>query len=161
MRFPDLSLAQSVFTLASPNSSSSARQTSLGSLQDAIKEHKMAPLYHYLAHPQTGKLNSSGESSASSGASATPSLRRTTSINSSSIIGVLGGVKTSDAANLSWDEAAYEEMKKENEKELEAIQKEEDEAAEKAGEVEIQNARGKRAEFYARICDKVCIVSHW
>jgi 26S proteasome regulatory subunit N7 len=44
---------------------------------------------------------------------------------------------------------------RENEKELEAIQKEEDEAAEKAGETEVQAARGKRAELYNRIGDKV------
>jgi 26S proteasome regulatory subunit N7 len=56
---------------------------------------------------------------------------------------------------LSWDEKLYESLKAENEKELEAIQKEEDEAAEKAGETEVQAARGKRAELYNRIGDKV------
>ena len=155
MKYPDLTLAQSVFTLASPSSSSSAKQTSLKSLQNAIKEHKMAPLYYYLAHPQTGKLNPSGESSASGGSSQPPSLRRTTSTNSSSIVGMLGGVTSTSGADLSWDEKLYEELKADNEKELEAIQKEEDEATEKAGESEIQNARGKRAEFYARVGDKV------
>lgn len=57
--------------------------------------------------------------------------------------------------SLPWDEALYEELSKENEKELEAIQKEEDEATEKAGETEIQTARGKRAEFWTRVGDKV------
>ena len=33
--------------------------------------------------------------------------------------------------------------------------KEEEEAAEKAGETEVQAARGKRAEFWARVGDKV------
>jgi len=119
----------------------------------------MAPLYHYLAHPQSGKLNASGESSASSTGSQPPTLRRTTSINSSSIIGVLGGVKTSSGGELPWDEQLYEELKKDNEKELEAIQKEEDDAVERAGETEIQAARGKRAELYARIGDKDAAIS--
>lgn len=114
----------------------------------------MAPLYHYLAHPQTGKLNSAGESGSANSDPQPPMLRRTTSINSSSIIGVLGGVQSSGGSSLPWDESLYEEMKKDNEQELEAIQKEEDEAVEKAGDTEIQTARGKRAEFYARICDK-------
>ncbi|GAB7349275.1 hypothetical protein MBLNU459_g8421t1 [Dothideomycetes sp. NU459] len=153
LRYPDLSLAQSVFTLASPSSSPSAKQTSRNALQDAIKEHKMAPLYHYLAHPQTGKLNASGESG-SGAASGPPSLRRTSSINTTSIIGVLGGFKSTDGLDLPWDEKHYEDMKRDNEKELDAIQKEEDEAVEREGDSEIQAARGKRAEFYARICDK-------
>ena len=160
MKYPDLSLAQAVFSLAAPSTSQSAKQISLQSLQDAIKEHKMAPLYHYLAHPQTGKLNAAGESGSSGATSAPPSLlRRTSSINTSSIIGVLGGQQSTGKINLPWDEQLYEEMKKDNEKELEAIKKEEDEAAEKAGETELQNARGKRAEFYAKICDKDAALS--
>ncbi|KAG9709186.1 PCI-domain-containing protein, partial [Aureobasidium melanogenum] len=157
MKFPDLRLAQSVFTLASPSASSSAKQTSLTALQDAIREHKMAPLYHYLAHPQTGKLNGSGESTSSqktSSSSPMPSLRRTSSINTTSIIGVLGGVKQTDGADLPWDEKLYESMKRENDEELAAIQKEEDEAAEREGDTEVNTARGKRAELYARIGDK-------
>ena len=54
-----------------------------------------------------------------------------------------------------WDEDLYEKLKKENEEELESFQKEEDEAAEKAGETEVQAARGKRAEFWSRIGEKV------
>ena len=53
---------------------------------------------------------------------------------------------------------------KENEEELETFTKEEEEAAEKAGETEVQAARGKRAEFWARVGDKVCnflIVLQW
>lgn len=60
-----------------------------------------------------------------------------------------------DITALPWDEALYEQLSKDNEKELEAIQKEEDEATEKAGETEIQTARGKRAEFWTRVGDKV------
>ena len=56
---------------------------------------------------------------------------------------------------LPWEEALYEELKADNEKELADIQKEEEEAEEKAGETEIQAARNKRAEFWARIGDKV------
>lgn len=59
------------------------------------------------------------------------------------------------SVNLPWDEKFYEELKADNEKELEAIQKEEDEATEKAGETEIQAAKGKRAEFWTRVGDKV------
>lgn len=112
----------------------------------------MAPLYHHLAHPQTGKLNAMGESDSSS--AGPPSLRRTSSINTSSILAVLGGAKSSSGVNLAWDEKYYEELKKSNEEELAAIQKEEDDAAEQGGETELQTARGKRAELYARIGDK-------
>lgn len=56
---------------------------------------------------------------------------------------------------MSWDEKLYESLRAENEKELETIQKEEDEATEKAGETEVQAARGKRAELYTRVGDKV------
>jgi len=156
MKFPDLRLAQSVFTLASPSAQSSAKQSSLTTLQDAIREHKMAPLYYYLAHPQTGKLNASGESGSSQNTSSSspPSLRRTSSINTTSIIGVLGGLKHTKGADLPWDEKLYESMKRENDEELAAIQKEEDEAAEREGDSEVNAARGKRAELYARIGDK-------
>ena len=128
----------------------------------------MAPLYAYLAHPQTGKLNASGEGSsailspvlsrqntANAGNFPSPELmlRRTSSINAPSMVGVLGG-KTDTSVELPWDEKLYDELKAKNEEELAAIQKEEDEAVESAGETEVQNARGKRAEFYARIGDK-------
>ena len=56
---------------------------------------------------------------------------------------------------LPWDATLYEELKEDNEKELVAIQKEEEEAEGNAGETEVQAARGKRAEFWARIGDKV------
>ena len=153
MKYPDLGLAQQVFTLASPSTPSPAKQSSLKKVQDAIQEHKMAPLYHYLAHPQTGKLNGAGESS-SHGARDPPPLKRTMSIKSTGIIGVLGGAQAAEGVDLPWDEQLYESLKADNEKELQAIQKEEDEAVEKAGETEVQNAKGKRAEFYTRIGDK-------
>lgn len=165
LQYPTLALAQSVFTLASPSTSAIEKQASLQALQDDIRQQKMAPLYAYLAHPQSGKLNASGEGGAAlspvvsrahtntSASSPFGLLRRTSSINAPSIVGVLGG-KTDTSVGLPWDEALYNELKAENEKELEAIQKEEDEAVEKAGETEVQTARSKRAELYARIGDK-------
>jgi len=78
-------------------------------------------------------------------------LRRT----SSSAATLLASRRPSLDVTLSWDEQLYEQLRTDNEKELEAIQKEEDEATEKAGETEIQGARGKRAEFLTRIGEKV------
>ena len=172
LTYPTLALAQNVFAVASPYTSPQTKQTALTTLQNGIRDNKMAPLYAYLAHPQTGKLNSSGEGGSAmtspilsrqntlpgqNNAASMPSpehmLRRTSSINAPSIVGVLGG-KTDHSVELPWDEQLYESMKAENEKELAAIQKEEDDALEIAGETEIQNARGKRAEYYARIGDK-------
>lgn len=154
MKYPDLGLAQHVFTLASPTSVAAARQASLKKIQDAIQEHKMAPLYHYLAHPQTGKLNGAGESSSQGAKSDPPPLKRTMSIKSTGMIAVLGGIQPAGGLDLPWDEQLYQSLKTDNEKELEAIQKEEEEAVEKAGETEVQGAKGKRAEFYTRIGDK-------
>jgi hypothetical protein len=57
--------------------------------------------------------------------------------------------------DLPWQESLYEKLKKENDEELEGFKKEEEEAAEKAGDTEVQAARGKRAEFWARVGDKV------
>ena len=169
LTYPTLSLAQIVFNLASPYAATQTKQSSLSTLQNALREDKMAPLYAYLAHPTTGKLNSSGESGSAvlspvlsrqntaNMQSGMPSpehmLRRTSSINAPSMVGVLGG-KTDTSVELPWDESLYEELKASNEEELASIQKEEDEAVESAGETEVQNARGKRAEFYARIGDK-------
>ncbi|KAI7241084.1 PCI-domain-containing protein [Hortaea werneckii] len=163
LKYPLLPLAASVFTLAAPTTDAAAKRSSLEALQHDIREHKMAPLYAYLAHPQTGKLNGSGEtgsgmaSPAASRSSTAPApdqmLRRTSSINAPSMVGVLGG-KTDRSVELGWDEQLYNQLQAENEKELAAIQKEEDEARETAGETEIQNAQAKRAESYARIGDK-------
>ena len=125
----------------------------------------MAPLYAYLSHPQSGRLNASGESGSSmsptisrqntnaSGPSPFHMLRRTSSINAPSMVGVLGG-KTDQSVQLPWDESLYNELKAENDKELAAIQKEEDDAVESAGETEVAGAQGRRAEFYARVGDK-------
>lgn len=165
LKYPVLPIAQSVFSIAAPTTDRATKQSALKTLQDGIREHKMAPLYAYLAHPQTGKLNASGEGGSARSptiqrtntAASAPSpfhlLRRTSSINTPSIVGVLGG-KTDHTVELAWDEALYEELRLDNEKELAEIQKEEDDAREAAGDTEVHAALGKRAEFYARVGDK-------
>lgn len=145
-KYPNLSLAQDIFTLTNATSSEAPRQVSLQKLKNAITEHKMAPLYRLLAHPVDGLLNSSGEGSA-----------RRPSVNSRKPNGVtiLGSRKGTLDFVFPWDEKLYEKLKADNEKELESFTKEEEEAAEKAGETEVQAAKGKRAEFWARVGDKV------
>ncbi|KAI9749108.1 MAG: hypothetical protein M4579_006998 [Chaenotheca gracillima] len=150
-KYPDLSLAQHIFHLTNAASPKSTQESSLKSLQDVIKEHKMAPLYRHLAHPTEGLLNGAGE-----GTSQKPSKA-----------GVRGGGTASIAASLTsgqkvdfpWDEKLYEELTASNEKELEDIQREEEDAAEKAGETEVQAAKGKRAEFWARVGEKEKAIS--
>lgn len=146
-KYPDLQLAQHIFQLTNPSSSKSTKQSSLKSLQDAIQDKKMAPLYRYLAHPVDGVLNVPGEGNAQQ-----PAGHRRPS---SSAATMLATKNPNVEVPLAWDEKLYDSLKAENDKELEAIQKEEDEAAEKAGETEVQAARGKRAELYNRIGDKV------
>lgn len=156
-KYPNLRVAQSIFTLST--GPQAAQQTSLTYLQDAIKEHKMAPLYRHLAHPTEGVLNAVGEGTSGAGeatkSAATPGApSRRGSLVASNL--VPPSKKTLASGLLPWDEALYEELKKENEQELQEIQKEEDEAEEKAGETEVQAARSKRADFWARVGDKVC-----
>lgn len=143
-KYPNLGLAQAIFSI-------STNPTTAKSIQNAIQGHKMAPLYRHLAHPVEGILNSSGEGSAQS-PGAKPLLTRRESIISSNLL-LARRPNLSDV--LPWDATLYEELKAENEKELAAIQKEEEAAEENAGETEVQAARGKRAEFWARIGDKV------
>ena len=144
-KYPDLSLAQDVFTLTNSAATQVSQQNALKKLQDAIQEHKMAPLYRYLAHPIEGALNPPGEGTV--GRTAAPNARQSNGV--SKITAGASGVQ------MPWDEELYERLKRENEAELEGFQKEEDEAAENAGETEIQAARGKRAEFWSRVGDKV------
>ena len=151
-KFPDLSLAQDIFLLTNPSSSTTARESSLQKLQDAIRQHKMAPLYRLLAHPEEGLLNGSGEGSAQK-------PTHTGSKKSSDAANLLSSRNAVSLLDFSWDEKLYESLVNENEQELEAIQKDEDEAAEKAGETEEQAAKGKRAEFWARVGDKVILVT--
>jgi 26S proteasome regulatory subunit N7 len=150
-KYPHLQLSQHIFHISNPESTRAVKQASLRALQDAITENKMAPLYRHLAHPTEGVMNVAGEGTADH--SEGHALRRT----SSSAATLLASRRPSLDVPISWDEQLYERMKADNEKELEAIQKEEDEATEKAGETEIQAARGKRAEFLTRIGEKVSI----
>lgn len=145
-KYPFLPLAQHIFTLTNPSAPKPLQQTSLKSLQDAITEHKMAPLYRYLSHPSEGILNASGTGSANSSKAlgCKPSA-----------VGMVASKNSIPKIDLPWDESLYEKLKKENDDELEGYKKEEEEAAEKAGETEVQAARGKRAEFWARVGDKV------
>ena len=146
-KYPDLQLAHHIFHITNPASSRTLRESSLKSLQDAIRTKKMAPLYRHLSHPVEGLMNAVGEGSAQLPAGG---LRRI----SSSAHSLLARRPSFDLP-MSWDEALYEELKADNEKELEEIRKEEDEAQEKAGETEVHTARGKRAEFLTRIGEKV------
>lgn len=142
-KYPNLGLAQSIFSLPT-------NPAAVKSIQNAIQEHKMAPLYRHLAHPVEGILNSSGEGSAQS-PGPKPLVRRESIISSN-----LLPARRPELANvLPWDATLYEALKADNEKELAAIQKEEEAAEENAGETEVQAARGKRAEFWARVGDKV------
>ncbi|KAI1810518.1 26S proteasome subunit RPN7-domain-containing protein [Poronia punctata] len=147
-KWPLLPLSQHVFTITNPYAAPSVQQASLRSLQDAINEHKMAPLYKYLAHPTEGILNAVGETTSS--AAAQQKATRT----GHTAAGMMASKGHVTGANIPWDEMIYQTLKAENDKELEEIQKEEDEAVEKAGDTEIMAARGKRAEFYAKVGDK-------
>ncbi|CAG8115925.1 unnamed protein product [Penicillium olsonii] len=148
IKFPNLSLAQHVFNLSNPACASSVQQSSLKKLQEVIAEHKMAPLYRHLAHPTEGILNNAGEGVTqhpqNSGASTKPLITSN----------LLASRKTPQQFDFPWDEKLYQSLVEDNKKELETFQKEEDEAEEAAGETEVQAARGKRAEFWARVGDK-------
>ncbi len=150
-KYPDLTLAQHIFTLV--NAPQTPQSTSLTYLQNAIKDHKMAPLYRHLAHPAEGILNGIGESTAQAPQQPPPkpATRRASLVSSN----LLPSKRPVPSGILPWDESLYEELKADNEKELEQFQKEEEEAEKEAGETEIQAARGKRAEFWARVGDKV------
>ncbi|KAL8777819.1 MAG: hypothetical protein Q9213_007690 [Squamulea squamosa] len=145
-KYPNLSLAQDIFTITNPASADTLRQTSLKKLQDAISEHKMAPLYRYLAHPTDGILNTSGEGS----------TRKSSTSASRKAPGAPSALKRrpSVSVDFAWDEELYKRLKVDNEKELETFQKEEEEASEQAGDTEVQAAKGKRADFWARVGDK-------
>lgn len=145
-KYPLLPLAQHIFTLSNPSSAKPLQQASLKILQDAINEHQMAPLYRYLAHPVEGLLNASGESTSQT--SKLPGRK-------SSAAGLVVPKSSIPKVDLPWDEALYERLKVENDAELEGYKKEEEEAEEQAGDTEVQTARGKRAEFWARVGDKV------
>ncbi|KKY33546.1 putative proteasome regulatory non-atpase-like protein [Diaporthe ampelina] len=145
-KWPLLPLSQHVFTLTNPYASRPTQDAAVKKLQDAIEEHKMAPLYRYLAHPLEGILNVVGEGGAS--APGKPLSRK------SSVAGMIATKGPTATVTIPWDEGLYQKLKEDNDRELEEIQREEDEAVEKAGDSEIMAAKGKRAEFWARVGDK-------
>jgi 26S proteasome regulatory subunit N7 len=108
----------------------------------------MAPLYRYLAHPTEGILNPAGEGTSTS--------QKPISRKSSIQVGMTA-TGSSKSATLPWDDDVYKKLQAENDQELEGFQKEEDDAVENAGDTEVTAARGKRADFYARVGDKVRI----
>jgi 26S proteasome regulatory subunit N7 len=116
----------------------------------------MAPLYRHLAHPVDGILNTTGEgatqhtNTAAAGSASTPTVTSN----------LLPNRRASVKLDFPWDEKLYDSLVAENNKELASFQKEEDEAGEAAGETEVHAARGKRAEFWARVGDKVNIRFH-
>lgn len=150
-KYPDLSLAQDIFKITNPACPSTQRDGSLKKLQSAITEHKMAPLYRHLAHPVDGILNTTGEGAPQSAAAAPATGPATAQLVTSNLL----PARRVNKVEFPWDEKLYESLVAENNKELEAFQKEEDEAEQAAGETELQAARGKRAEFWARVGDKV------
>jgi 26S proteasome regulatory subunit N7 len=154
-KWPLLPLSQQVFTLTNPYADKAAQRVALQTVQDAISEHKMAPLYRYLAHPIDGILNAVGEGAVSSNSNSYPTGGKPPS-RKSSAVGMIATKAPTSSVAMGWDESLYQKLTEENNKELEEFQKEEAEAEEKAGETEIQAARGNRAEFWARVGDKVC-----
>ncbi|KAL6232721.1 hypothetical protein BDW75DRAFT_232557 [Aspergillus navahoensis] len=143
IKYPDLSLAQHVFNLSNPACPQTLRQSSQKKLQEAITEKKMAPFYRHLAHPVEGILyhSSEGASQPRSSSAVKP-------------LSTLASRRSSQNIDFPWDEALYQSLVDDNRKELAEFQKEEDEAEEAAGDTEVQAARGKRAEFWARVGDK-------
>ncbi|GAB1215224.1 hypothetical protein ATERTT37_004410 [Aspergillus terreus] len=144
IKYPNLTLAQHVFNLSNPSCAPSVQQSSLKKVQEAISEHKMAPFYRYLAHPVEGILNHSGEGVPQHQGSSKPLI----------VSNMLASRKSPQNIDLPWDESLYQSLVEENKKELDGFKKEEDEAEEAAGETEVLAARGKRAEFWARVGDK-------
>ena len=150
-KWPLLPLSQHVFTLTNPYATKPAQTAAVKALQDAIAEDKMAPFYRYLAHPIDGILNNVGEGGSS--APGKPLSRK------SSLVGMIA-TKSTTTVNLPWDEDLYAKLTEDNDKQLAEFQKEEEEAEEQAGDTEIMAAKGKRAEFWARVGDKVCSPAH-
>jgi 26S proteasome regulatory subunit N7 len=146
-KWPLLPLSQHVFTLTNAYATKPAQQAAVKALQDAISEDKMAPFYRYLAHPIDGILNTVGEGGASGPGK--PLSRK------SSLVGMIATKAPATTVSLPWDEALYSKLKEDNDKQLAEFQKEEDDAVEQAGDTEIMAAKGKRAEFWARVGDKV------
>lgn len=145
-KWPLLPLSQHVFAITNAYASKTAQQAAVKILQDAISQDKMAPFYRYLAHPIDGVLNTVGEGGSS--APGKPLSRK------SSLVGMVATKPAPTTVSLPWDEALYNQLNEDNDRELQEIQKEEDDAVEQAGDTEIMAAKGKRADFWARVGDK-------
>ncbi|CEJ91060.1 Putative PCI-domain-containing protein [[Torrubiella] hemipterigena] len=146
-KWPLLPLSQHVFTLTNAYATRQSQQAAVKALHDAITGDKMAPFYRYLAHPTEGLLNTVSDTG-SAGGPGKPLSRK------SSLAGIVATKGPATGVSLPWDEALYNSLKAENDKELAEFQKEEDEAVEQAGDTEVMAAKGKRAEFWARVGDK-------
>lgn len=57
---------------------------------------------------------------------------------------------------IDWDEKLYAQLKERNDQELKGLAIEAREVEEKAGESEVIAVMGKKAEFWAKVVDKVC-----
>ncbi|KAM0077854.1 proteasome regulatory particle subunit [Fusarium odoratissimum] len=145
-KWPLLPLSQHVFTLTNGYANKNAQQAAVKALQDAIAQDKMAPFYRYLAHPLDGVLNTLGEGGSS--APGRPLSRK------SSLVGMIATKPAATIISLPWDEGLYNQLKEDNDRELQEFQKEEDDAVEQAGDTEVMAAQGRRAEFWARVGDK-------
>ncbi|KAF3936731.1 hypothetical protein ABW19_dt0201531 [Dactylella cylindrospora] len=119
-KYPDLSLAQHIYQLATP-SLSAYHDKSANALLESIKSSSAAPLFKYLVDPTDGILPKSSP--------------------------------------LRWDEALYLELKDKNEKELQEWEEKLKDAEEKAGETEVVEAMGGKAEFWTRIGEKEKAIS--
>ena len=75
----------------------------------------------------------------------------------SSLVGMIATKPAAANISLPWDEGHYNQLKEDNDRELQEFQKEEDDAVEQAGDTEVMAAQGKRAEFWARVGDKACL----
>lgn len=148
-KWPLLPLSQHVYILTNAHASRTAHEAAARALRDAITQDKMAPFYRYLAHPVEGLLNAVADSGGS--ASTKPSSRK------SSLVGMVANRTLTSGVDFHWDQELYTRLKEDNDKELAGLQKEEDEAVEQAGETEVLAAQGKRAEFWARVGDKVTL----
>lgn len=156
-KWPLLPLSQHVFTLTNAYATRPAQQAAVKALQDAITEDKMAPFYRFLAHPTEGILNATGEG----GSSGAPSVPGKPPSRKSSLVGMTASKSSlsSSGVGLPWDEDLFNKLKEDNDKELAEFKKEEDEAEEQAGDTEVIAAKGKRADFWARVGDKVSAIS--
>lgn len=137
-KYPDLSFSQDIFKVSNPHTPQDQIPAIRQRLKDAIEKSQMAPLYQQLCAPEK----------TAEGEHMTHTRPRANSK------GLMGSGTHEAVTGIEWDEKLYKSMEAKNETELQAMRKELDDSKEKAGEQEIQTAKGKIADFYARIGDK-------